>query len=135
VIVVDTSAWVELLRGTGSPVHRTLTRLIVEGAELAVTEVVVAEVLAGAAGPAPAVDALRARLLAFPVLTLDGLEGFEEAAALLRHGRAQGVTVRKLADCLIAVPALREGAAILHRDRDFDQLSRICELEVVTPDR
>jgi predicted nucleic acid-binding protein len=43
VIVVDTSAWVEFLRKTGSAVHLLLRRLIEETAELAITEIVVME--------------------------------------------------------------------------------------------
>ena len=46
-IVVDTSAWVELLRKTGSSSHLTLRGLIVAEAPLAVTEAVVFEVFAG----------------------------------------------------------------------------------------
>jgi predicted nucleic acid-binding protein len=38
------------------------------------------------------------------------------------------VTVRFLTDCLVAVPAIRAGATLLHADRDFDHLARISEL-------
>jgi predicted nucleic acid-binding protein len=48
VIVVDSSAWIEVLRNTHSPADATFRRLLHEEAPLATTEVVVGEVLAGA---------------------------------------------------------------------------------------
>jgi predicted nucleic acid-binding protein len=87
------------------------------------------EVLAGARSSAHR-DELRARLLTFPVLPLDGLAGFEAAAELYSRARTRGVTVRRLADCLIAVPAILAGASLLHADRDFDLLATVSELQI-----
>jgi predicted nucleic acid-binding protein len=128
VIVVDTSAWVDLLRDNDTPARRRLDQLLrADPAEAVVTEVVVAEVLSGARSEQHR-RALRARLLHHEVLSLGGLAGFEAAADLYRTARAQGVTVRFLTDCLVAVPAIRAGATLLHADRDFDHLARISEL-------
>jgi predicted nucleic acid-binding protein len=128
VIVVDTSTWIELFRATGSPLHRTLRRLIEEDAELAVTEVVVMEVLSGARSPSH-LNELRNGLLAFPVLPLDGLAGFEEAAELYRACRIGGDVVPQ-PDCLIAVPAIRANAFVLSADRHFEALSRHSSLRL-----
>jgi predicted nucleic acid-binding protein len=131
VIVVDTSAWIDLVRDVDSSARRVLEARLRENADIAVTEVVVAEMLAGVRGGPGAVVAMRDRLLSCTVLSLGGLSGYEEAAALYRHARAQGVTVRKLTDCLIAVPAMRADAAVLHADRDFDNLARVSDLKVI----
>jgi predicted nucleic acid-binding protein len=133
VIAVDTSAWIELFRATGSPIHRTLKRLIEKDAELAVTEVVVMEVLSGARSPAHLND-LRNGLLAFPILPLNGLAGFEEAAALYRACLRAGDTVPH-PDCLIAAPAIRTGASVLSADRDFETLARHSALRLEPVDR
>jgi len=130
VIVVDTSAWVELLRATGSPVHRRLHKALEDGEDLCVTEIVIAEVLAGARDGRRA-EELRGTLLGFTLLPLDGLDAFERAAGLYRACRAAGETLRNLADCLVAVPAIDAGAAVLHADRDFAKLARHTRLEVV----
>ncbi|MDO5627588.1 MAG: hypothetical protein Q4G43_04630 [Mobilicoccus sp.] len=50
-ILVDTSAWVEFDRASGSGVDLTLTRLIRDDAPVAVTEPIVMEVCAGARTP------------------------------------------------------------------------------------
>jgi predicted nucleic acid-binding protein len=129
VIVVATSAWVETLRATGSPVDTTLTGLLSGGADLAVTEVVVMELLAGA-GSDRRRRLVRERLLAFPVLGLDGLRGYEAAADLWRACRAAGESAVGLAHCLVALPAIAAGAPLLHHDAAFDALARHTGLTV-----
>lgn len=128
-ILVDTSAWVEFLRSTGSPVHVALRRLLDEGADLAVTEVVVMELLAGAPRWED-VRQLRSTLLSLTLLELRGLLDYEEAASIYRSCRAAGETPRSLLDCLVAVPAIRAGAAVLHRDRDYELIARHTGLRV-----
>jgi predicted nucleic acid-binding protein len=129
VILVDTSAWVELLRATGHPAHVTLRYHLQRRSQIATTEPVIMELLAGTRGRRE-YSILRARLLGLPRLTLRGLGDFESAAALYRTCRLRGVTVRKLMDCLIAAVAIREGATVLHNDRDFDVLARQTRLRI-----
>lgn len=127
--LADTSAWVEYLRATGSPAHLRLRRLIADGDDLVTTEVVVMELLAGASSD----DELArlGRLLGrFELLPVQGLADYEAAAGLYRRCRRAGETVRKLTDCLIAVVAMRAGAALLHRDQDFEAIARHAPLRV-----
>lgn len=128
-IVVDTSAWVELLRNTGSRVHVALRRRIHERVELAVTEVVVAEVLAGASSERERHE-LRSMLLGFPLLPLWGLDAYEAAADLFRSCRAAGDPIRHLTDCLVAIPTIEAGATLLGVDRDFETLARHTRLRL-----
>jgi predicted nucleic acid-binding protein len=129
VILADTSAWVEYLRATGSPAHLRLRALIDSEDELATTEVVVMELLAGVSTP-ERVTQLRRLLGRFDILPIEGLADYEAAADLYRRCRAGGETVRTLTDCLIAVVAIRHGAAVLHRDHDFDVIARHTLLRV-----
>jgi predicted nucleic acid-binding protein len=123
VTVVDSSAWVEWLRGTQSDVHGRLATLIAIGADLVITEVVALELLAGARSRREERE-LRQGPLALPVLALNGLRGYETAAQLYRACRRAGETVRKLTDCLVAVPVIEAGATLLHNDADFEVLAR-----------
>ena len=132
-ILVDSSAWIELLRATAQPADRTLQRLLGEGEELAVTEPVVMELLAGVRSTREE-EAVRGQLVAFPLLSLGGIDAWEQAADIFRACRSSGEPVRRLLDCLIAVPAIRAGAAVLHADRDFDAIARHTLLEVVPLD-
>ena len=130
-ILADTSAWVEYLRATGSPVHRRLRKLIADEDDLATTEVVIMELLAGA-DDTDGVTRLRRFLGRFELLPVEGLADYEAAAELDRRCRAGGEAVRKLTDCLIAAVAMRHGAALLHRDHDFEVLARHTRLRVVS---
>lgn len=122
-ILVDTSAWIELLRATGHPAHVTLRHHLERRSPVATTEPVIMELLAGT-GTDGELKKLRARLLALPRLPVRGLADFESAAALYRRCRRRGATVRRLIDCLVAAVAIRESATVLHNDRDFDVLAR-----------
>ncbi len=128
-ILPDTSAWIELYRRTGSATHKALARLLDDDASIAVTEPVVMELLA-TARPTRSVARVRRRLLSFRMLRVEGLESYELAAAIQRTCRTGGETVRSLIDCLIAAVAIREGASVLHADRDFDVIARHTDLRI-----
>jgi predicted nucleic acid-binding protein len=123
VTLVDTSAWVEYLRATGSVTHRMVRRLLEEGEEVHTTDVVVMEMLAGARDDQHH-DSLRRLLAHCDYLRMEGLADYETAAGLYRACRRAGETVRTLTDCLIAAVALRTGILVLHADRDFEVLAR-----------
>ena len=85
-ILVDTSAWVEFDRATGSVVDQRLTALIRANGSIGVTEPVMTEVLAGARTDARERD-LRRLLLRFDLLPVDAPSDFEAAARIHRRCR------------------------------------------------
>lgn len=121
--LVDTSAWIEFLRATGSSTHHAVRRLLDADAQTYTTDVVIMEVLAGARDGEHR-DRLRRLLARCEHVPIQGLDDYEAAADLYRACRAAGETVRALTECLIAVVALREGLTVLHADRDYDVLAR-----------
>ena len=121
--LVDTSAWVEFLRSTGSDTHRAVRRLLEDDEPVHTTDVVVMEVLAGARDDDHH-QQLRRLLARCEHLPVEGLASYEVAAALYRVCRQAGETVRALTDCLIGAVALRSSVPVLHDDRDFDVLAR-----------
>lgn len=128
-ILVESSAWIDLLRATEGAGDRTLQRLLEQGEEIAVTEPVVMEVLAGVRTRREEL-AVRGQLVGFALLTLGGIDAHEQAAEIYQACRRAGDTVRRIVDCLIAVPAIRAGVPILHLDGDFDAIARHTPLEV-----
>lgn len=119
-ILVDTSAWVEFLRDTGSPVCERVDRLMDD--ELVICDPVRLEVLAGARDDAHLrqLQGLLARATVFPT----GPTHYDAAAGLYRSCRRRGETVRRLFDCLIAAVAIDAGVPVLHADEDFEVLAR-----------
>lgn len=132
-MIVDTSAWVEFLRGTGSPTHHRLRTAIETGEPLATPTPVLMELLAGARDEGAAAD-LQRMLAGFDSVEVEGPLDFEDAALLYRACRRQGETVRSLIDCLVAAMALRVGRAVLHANRDYDAIARCVPLDVVRAD-
>ncbi len=125
-ILIDTSAWIEFLRNTGSAVCNLVDDLLAD--EFAICDAVRMEVLAGARDESHLLS-LR-RLLARGVVIPMRAADYDNAAALYRRCRRQGETVRKLIDCLIAAAAIRADAQILHSDADFDVLARHTDLRI-----
>lgn len=121
-ILADTSAWVEYDRATGSAVDRRLHQLVESGGELAVTEPVVMEVLAGARDERQEAR-LRRLLSRFELLSFEAVADFEGAALIYRRCRAAGVMPRGLLDCMIAAVALRREAILLAHDADLDRVA------------
>jgi predicted nucleic acid-binding protein len=128
-ILIDTSAWIEFLRDTASPVCARVDALL-EG-EMATCHPVRMEVLAGARDERHLNDlrGLLARAALLPTEPVD----YEQASTIYRICRRQGETVRKLIDCVIAAVAIREGVSILHADADFDAIARHSPLQIDRP--
>lgn len=125
-ILLDTSAWVEFLRGNDTWVGNEVDRLL--ATDIAICDAVSMEVLAGARHEAHLIDlrSLLARSVVLPTFPSD----YDDAAALYRTCRRNGSTVRKMIDCLIAAVAIRSGVPVLHADSDFDELERWTRLTV-----
>ena len=128
-IVVDTSVWIEVLNEQRSPQAERCVELIEAGEPIALTDIVVTEILQGFRSEREA-RLVERYLRAFPILRLDGLDDFVLAAELYRRARRAGVTIRKTLDCLIAAPCVRTGAPLLHADADFDRLAKCTPLRL-----
>jgi predicted nucleic acid-binding protein len=130
VILVDSSAWIEFQRATGSPCDRRLTAAIEADEPLATAGLVLLEILAGARDERQARE-LRRLLDRCHFVPLEEPSDLEAAAALYRTCRRAGTTIRRLPDCLIAVVAIRADAQLLHQDADFDPIARHSPLAIV----
>ncbi len=123
-ILVDTSAWVEFDRATGSGVDTRLTDLIATTDEVAVTEPVIMEILAGARDDRRETE-LRRLVQRFPLLQFDAAIDFDAATRIYRMCRGVGVTPRGMIDCMIAAVASRHGASLLASDTDLDRVAAV----------
>jgi predicted nucleic acid-binding protein len=130
VILVDSSAWIEFQRATGSLADRRVTQALEEDEELLTTGVILMEILAGARDERQVAD-LRRLLGRCRFIPLEEPFDHETAAALYRVCRRGGNTIRRLPDCLIAAVAIRVEAGLLHQDSDFDAIARHTPLMLV----
>ena len=125
-ILIDTSAWIEYLRNTGSPTCDLVGELLPQ--DIAICGPVSMEVMAGALSESHlrSLRELTARADTLMVHQSD----YEDAAALYRLCRQQGRTVRSQIDCLIAAVAIRNDVPVLHADADFEVMSRYTALRI-----
>jgi len=128
-ILADSSAWVEFLRRTGSAQHLQLRSALESGEELATTDPVSMELLAGASGPREE-RLIRRALAGCHWLSISGESDWVHAAQVYRTCRQRGVTPRRLLDCLIAAVAIRTTTPILARDRDYELIADHTPLEL-----
>jgi predicted nucleic acid-binding protein len=125
VVLVDTSAWIEVFRHP----PRLVLEKVVDFDEIVTCLPVVQEVLQGFTTDT-AYRRARESMLALPIVDSPmGEAVFLDASELYRRARRAGITVRNGVDCLIAASAIRHGLTVLHHDRDFPALARISELQ------
>lgn len=121
--LIDSSAWVEFLRHTGSRANVEVREMLRERpGEVVLTEPIVMELLAGASND-KAFGQIEKLVSGLRLLPVNASLDYRDAALAFRAVRGSGHTVRKMLDCLIAVVAVRTGAILVHRDRDFDVLA------------
>jgi predicted nucleic acid-binding protein len=131
VIIVDTTVWVDYLRGSRNPETEWLEREA-DRRRLGLTDLALCEVLQGVRSEQE-FGWVRTELQRFKLFETGGEALVVEAARNYRTLRDQGLTVRKTIDCLIATFCMANGHALLHRDRDFDAFEKILGLAVIHP--
>ena len=124
--LVDTSAWIEILRRPA----RLRLEAVAEIDDVATCLPVVQEVLQGFRDET-AFRTAREAMMSFPMVESPlRQEVYETAFDLYRTARRAGFTVRSGVDCVIAACALRNGLTVAHHDRDFASLARVSPLQV-----
>ena len=97
--------------------------------EIVTCPAIIQEVLQGF-GDERAFRIARTAMLALPCVELPlTWPVIESAVDIYRRARRAGVTVRSSVDCLIAACATRHRLTIVHRDRDFAQLTTVVPFE------
>ena len=124
--LIDTSAWIEYLRKTGSRTNVEVRRTLNIDAQIC--DVIRMEILAGARDQqhVTQLEKLLARATTIKTEPVD----FDNAAAIYRACRKLGVTIRAQIDCLIAAIAIRTNTKIIHHDSDFDAIAQVTKLKI-----
>ncbi len=117
-ILVDSSVWIDYLRGVETKQTDRLHGLL--GLEpVAVGDLILTEVLQGTTTDKEFKEVLKL-LNSLEVVSLGGHSVAVQAARNFRALREKGVTIRKTIDCIIATRCIMDGLTLLHSDKDFD---------------
>ena len=124
-MIADSSAWIQLLRATGSPVDLRLRRALIKGEALRMPDVVYQEVLQGARDPQHFMRLQTQLDLIPPFVPDDARETARQAAILYARCRWRGITIRSPNDCMIAACAIEAREPLLHANRDFVAIATV----------
>ena len=125
-ILVDTSVWIDFFRSSPDRAGVELRRMIVEVEPIALTGVIVAEILQGLARD---VTRIERYLSSWEMLEPNGFSTYREAASISRLARSKGISLTTI-DTLIAAVALEHQATLFSLDKDFSRISRITALRL-----
>lgn len=123
--LVDTSVWIDFLRGR-DVAHVTALKALLAGDEVVgVAPAIVQEILQGAE-PEERFEKWRRYFSDLFCYVVDDPEATHVAAArLYQQCRRKGKTPRSSNDCLIARIAVEHALVLLHNDRDFEVIAAV----------
>jgi len=122
--LIDTSVWIDFLRGEDNDAVSQLKELLRNEVPFFLTPVVYQEILQGADSKKRFEqyrDYFGTQRYVHPV---DPIESYSEAAKLYFRCRKEGITIRSTIDCLIAQIALEHDLTVLHNDRDYEMMAQ-----------
>ena len=123
---MDSSVWIDYLSSSPGPAGAELRRLIADGDPVALTGIIVSEVLQGLTRQIEEVE----RFLAmWEVIEPRGLSTYCAAAGIFRLARTRGVSLTTI-DSLIAAIALEQDLALFSLDKDFAHISKLTGLRL-----
>jgi predicted nucleic acid-binding protein len=127
-VVVDSSAWIEYFRATGSDADRIVDAALLEG-DVLLPDLIMLEVMRGFMNPenAKSAETLFAKLINVEIA---GMVNARMALFNNAELRAKGITIRNSIDLLIGTWCIENDASLVHQDRDFDGMERHLGLKV-----
>lgn len=128
-VLLDTSAWVEYLRKTGSRTNVRVRELIASHGPIATTDVVILELLSGARDPRTK-DQIWGLLNRCTMLPVRPLFEYEMAADLYVRCQAAGFTPANTNDLLIASVSIGKEVPLLAFDSDFERIAAVSSLQL-----
>jgi len=131
-ILVDSSVWIDFLRGTATSQAQKLDSLL-GVTPLATGDLILTEVLQGC-GSDRQFNQVRRLFSSLTLVTLGGPDVALEAARNFRRLRSLGFTARKTIDTVIATRCMLDRHELLHSDRDFDAFEAHLGLRCVACD-
>lgn len=127
-MIVDSSVWIDALRGVASPQVACLNRSLTKQ-PVGLTTLIYCEVLQGIRQPEQFRET-RIELQRFPIFRECSAELSIQSAIHYRILRSRGITIRRTIDCLIATFCIQNDFQLLHHDSDFDIFQQHLGLQV-----
>jgi predicted nucleic acid-binding protein len=127
--LLDTSAWIEYLRMTGSEINVKVRTMLADGDPIASCDIVIMELLSGTRDKKEweAIWALMNRTRLLPVRPLFD---YQMGASLYKLCRRNGFIPANTNDIMVAAVAIGKEVPLLAAGTDFERISAISLLEL-----
>jgi len=123
--LVDTSVWIDYIRGRDEAHVHFLRDLLSNPLAVSITPLIYMEILQGARG-STAFERLQDHFNGQRFVNFEQPANSHAAAArIYLNCRLRGVTVRSSIDCLIAQSAIESDLTLLHNDQDFRRIANV----------
>lgn len=123
--LVDTSVWIDFIRGQNAPAVNHLQQILKAGQLVGICSVIYQEILQGSESQ----QRFNQFKNYFSGLTFyhpkHNLESYDQAAHIYFTCRRLGITVRSTIDCLIVQIAIEHDLILLHSDKDFTNIGNV----------
>lgn len=132
-VIVDTSVWIDYLRGADTPQSQWLNDRA-DQQRLGLTDLILCEVLQGMPNDSQAAR-VEEQLSKLVIFQTGGRRLAIASARNYRILRTHGRTARKTIDCLIATFCLMNKHSLIHNDHDYDYdaFEKHLNLKVIHP--
>lgn len=121
--LVDTSVWINFIRGNQTPAVEQLRHIFQTGQVAGISSVIYQEILQGSESE----QRFNQFREYFNELTFyhakNPTKSYAQAAYLYFSCRRKGITIRSSIDCLIAQIAIEHDLILLHSDKDFIRIA------------
>lgn len=123
---MDSSVWIDFFSKAPGVGGNELRRLIVQSEPLALSGIIISEVLQGLSRDAERIERY---LRLWDLIEPQGFETYRNTAALVRFARGRGLTLTTI-DALIAVLAIEHEAVLFTLDKDFSHIKNFTVLKI-----
>jgi predicted nucleic acid-binding protein len=123
-VLIDSSVWIDFFAGRSLPHVETMESIIVQREDICICGIILTEILQGIRNDT---EFENTKLLLNTLIFLPmHYTVFLQSAEIYRKLRKQGITVRKPLDCMIASVAIENDIPLLHNDKDFYPIEKLC---------
>lgn len=120
--IVDTSVWIDFLEGGNHWTKERLKEKLLDRESILYTEMILLEIIQGIREKKGREQI--GRMFGSLVFAPEKRSTTMLAAEIHQELQRKGIRIRSIIDCLIAAVAIETGAAVLHKDRDFEYIAK-----------
>jgi predicted nucleic acid-binding protein len=123
--LVDTSVWIDYLRGTDTPGVQFLEKILSHKKSFGISSIIYQEVLQGAS----TLKDFKNLSAYFSTQVFyhpkDPIASYQAAAEVYFNCRKRGLMIRSTIDCLIVQITIEHSLILVHSDRDFKHIQKV----------